>query len=54
MAKTDVISAVQSVFLVAAPLAAIALLIVLRLPEIPFRGRQRGAPGQTPSSSGDT
>jgi len=32
-------SAVQTVFLVAAPLAALALLIVLALPERPLRER---------------
>jgi EmrB/QacA subfamily drug resistance transporter len=35
--RTDVIDGVQSVFLVAAPLAAIALLVVLRLPEAHLR-----------------
>jgi EmrB/QacA subfamily drug resistance transporter len=34
-----VVEAVQAVFLVAAPLAALALLVVLRLPEVPLRGR---------------
>jgi EmrB/QacA subfamily drug resistance transporter len=32
-----VVEAVQAVFLVAAPLAALALLVVLRLPEVPLR-----------------
>ena len=32
-----IVEAVQSVFLVAAPLAALALLVVLRLPEAPLR-----------------
>jgi MFS family permease len=32
-----VVRAVQAVFLVAAPLAAVALLVVLRLPEVPLR-----------------
>jgi hypothetical protein len=36
-----VIDGVQAVFLVAAPLAAIALVVVLRLPERPLQG----APG---------
>jgi EmrB/QacA subfamily drug resistance transporter len=35
----DVAGAVQVVFLTAAPLAAIALLVVLRLPEVPLRTR---------------
>lgn len=35
--RTDVIDGIQGVFLVAAPLAAIALLVVLRLPESPLR-----------------
>jgi EmrB/QacA subfamily drug resistance transporter len=34
-----VAAAVQTVFLVAAPLAAIAMLVVLRLPELPLRTR---------------
>jgi MFS family permease len=37
--RSDVIDAVQAVFLVAAPLAALALLVVLRLPEAPLRTR---------------
>jgi EmrB/QacA subfamily drug resistance transporter len=32
-----IVDAVQAVFLVAAPLAALALLVVLRLPEVPLR-----------------
>jgi EmrB/QacA subfamily drug resistance transporter len=35
--RSDVIDAVQTVFLVAAPLAALALLVVLALPEMPLR-----------------
>jgi EmrB/QacA subfamily drug resistance transporter len=42
--RSDVIDGVQSVFLVAAPLAALALLIVLRLPELPL-GSAPGALG---------
>jgi EmrB/QacA subfamily drug resistance transporter len=39
--RSDVIDGVQAVFLVAAPLAALALLVVLRLPELPLKtGRQ--------------
>jgi EmrB/QacA subfamily drug resistance transporter len=37
--SAHVVDAVQAVFLVAAPLAALALLVVLRLPEVPLRGR---------------
>jgi EmrB/QacA subfamily drug resistance transporter len=36
--RGNVIDGVQSVFLVAAPLAALALIVVLRLPESPLRG----------------
>jgi EmrB/QacA subfamily drug resistance transporter len=36
-ASAHVVEAVQAVFLVAAPLAALALLVVLRLPEVPLR-----------------
>jgi EmrB/QacA subfamily drug resistance transporter len=35
--RADVIDGVQTVFLVAAPLAALALIVVLRLPEAPLR-----------------
>src|SRR5919108_576559 len=38
--RGDVIEGVQTVFLVAAPLAALALLIVLRLPELPLQSRR--------------
>jgi EmrB/QacA subfamily drug resistance transporter len=41
--RGDVIDGVQSVFLVAAPLAAIALLIVLGLPELPLKTRAEAA-----------
>jgi EmrB/QacA subfamily drug resistance transporter len=39
--RADVIDAVQTVFLVAAPVAALALLVVLALPEAPLRTRAR-------------
>jgi MFS family permease len=39
--RADVIDGVQSVFLVAAPLAALALLVVLRLPELPLQTAHR-------------
>ena len=35
--RADVIDGVQAVFIVAAPLAALALLVVLRLPEVPLQ-----------------
>jgi EmrB/QacA subfamily drug resistance transporter len=44
--RADVIDGVQAVFLVAAPLAALALLVVLRLPEVPLQ--TRGGPAQPP------
>jgi predicted MFS family arabinose efflux permease len=37
-ARSDVVDGVQTVFLAAAPLAAIALIVVLRLPELPLQG----------------
>jgi MFS family permease len=40
--RADLVDAVQTVFLVAAPLAALALLVVLALPESPLRQAQRG------------
>ena len=44
-ARADVIDAVQTVFLVAAPVAALALVVVIALQEVPLRGREAGAPG---------
>ncbi len=38
--RSDVIDAVQTVFLVAAPLAALALLVVLALPELPLQSKR--------------
>ena len=35
--RSDIVDGVQTVFLIAAPLAAVALLVVLRLPEVPLR-----------------
>ncbi len=46
--RADVIDGVQAVFLVAAPLAALALLVVLLLPEAPLQSRA-GAPAQAPA-----
>jgi EmrB/QacA subfamily drug resistance transporter len=39
MLRADVIDGVQAVFLVAAPLAALALIVVLYLPELPLKTR---------------
>ena len=36
-ARADVVDGAQAVFLVAAPLALLALLVVLRLPELALR-----------------
>jgi MFS family permease len=41
-ARADVIDAVQTVFLVATPLAGLALVVVLLLKEVPLRGRGQG------------
>jgi EmrB/QacA subfamily drug resistance transporter len=58
-ARADIIGAVRAVFAVAAPLAALALIVVLRLPELPLQ--TRGAPpaqrshkptGRTPAMRG--
>jgi predicted MFS family arabinose efflux permease len=53
--RGDIIDAVQTVFLVAAPLAALALIVVLRLPESPLKTRAQAgseSPGQpTPPPS---
>jgi EmrB/QacA subfamily drug resistance transporter len=46
VARADIVEGVQSVFLVAAPLAAIALIVVLRLPELPLQTRPGGAPAR--------
>jgi EmrB/QacA subfamily drug resistance transporter len=40
--RGDVVDGVQAVFLVAAPLAALALLVVLRLPETPLQTARKG------------
>jgi hypothetical protein len=40
-ARAQVIDAVQTVFVVATPLAALALVAVLRLPELPLQSRGR-------------
>ena len=41
--RADIVDAVQTVFLVAAPLAALALLVVLALPEAPLKTESGGA-----------
>ena len=48
--RAEIIDAVQTVFLVAAPLAALALLVVLLLPEVPLQTRG-GAPAR-PNGAG--
>jgi EmrB/QacA subfamily drug resistance transporter len=50
-ARADVIDAVQTVFVVAAPIAALALLVVLFLRERPLATRDTGASGQQPPSA---
>ncbi len=50
-ARADVVDAVQTVFLVAAPIAALALLVVLALKEVPLRAASAGpAGGEQPSA----
>jgi EmrB/QacA subfamily drug resistance transporter len=49
--RSDVIAGVHAVFLLAAPLALIALLAVLALREVPLRGPDRPAPGPAPERS---
>jgi MFS family permease len=46
--RSDVIDGVQAVFLVAAPIAALALVAVLFLREVPLRGGGERQPGATP------
>ncbi|HEY3186922.1 MAG TPA: MDR family MFS transporter [Solirubrobacteraceae bacterium] len=56
-ARADVIDGVQTVFLVAAPLSAIALAVVLLLPEVPLQGPEgapRAAPVAAATSSSST
>jgi EmrB/QacA subfamily drug resistance transporter len=51
-AQADIVDGVQTVFLVAAPLAVVALLIVLRLPELALATSAGGggsAPGRAPA-----
>jgi EmrB/QacA subfamily drug resistance transporter len=44
--RADIVDAVQTVFVVAAPLAALALIVVLRLPEAPLQTRRAAAHGE--------
>ena len=48
--RTDLIDAVQTVFLTAAPLTALALIVVLRLPEAPLR-MAPGGPQKAPAAA---
>jgi predicted MFS family arabinose efflux permease len=51
-ARSDIIDGVQSVFLVAAPVAAIALVITLLLNEVPLqRGAPNGAAARNPKAA---
>jgi MFS family permease len=50
-AMADITGAVRAVLIVAAPLAALALLVVLRLPEVPL-GRRAGAPARAQEAGG--
>ena len=45
-ARSDIVDAVQTVFIVAAPLAALALVVVLGLPELPLRTAGGGPQAQ--------
>ena len=46
-ARADIVAAVQTVFMVAAPLAALALIVVLRLPELALQtGGERDVRGE--------
>ncbi|HEY0344566.1 MAG TPA: MDR family MFS transporter [Solirubrobacteraceae bacterium] len=47
--RADVVDAVQTVFTVAAPIAAVALLVVLALKEVPLQGPGAPAPAPEPA-----
>jgi MFS family permease len=49
--RSDVIDGVQTVFLVAAPLAALALIVVLALPELPLQTRSGPTGPQEPRAA---
>jgi EmrB/QacA subfamily drug resistance transporter len=51
VARADVIDGVQTVFIAAAPLAAVALVAVLLLQELPLRGREPTTPPPAPKGS---
>ena len=51
VARADVIDGVQAVFIAAAPLAAVALVAVLMLHELPLRGREPTSPPPAPKGS---
>ena len=51
VARADVIDGVQTVFIAAAPLAAVALVAVLMLHELPLRGREPTTPPPAPKGS---
>ena len=44
VARPDIIDAVQTVFIVATPIAALALVVVLALEEVPLQGRRAHPP----------
>jgi MFS family permease len=44
VARPDIIDGVQTVFVVATPIAALALLVVLALEEVPLQGRRSQSP----------
>jgi EmrB/QacA subfamily drug resistance transporter len=49
VARPDIIDAVQTVFIVAAPIAALALVVVLALEEVPLQGRRAAQPPEAAS-----
>ena len=51
-ARADVVHGVQAVFLTAAPIAAVALVVVLLLREAPLRGPAREPAGAGASAPG--
>jgi EmrB/QacA subfamily drug resistance transporter len=53
-AQADVVDAVRTVFLVAAPIAALALVVVLALKEVPLRGGAPSRAGKVPVAGAQT
>jgi predicted MFS family arabinose efflux permease len=49
VARPDIIDVVQTVFIVAAPIAALALVVVLALEEVPLQGRRAAQPPEAAS-----